>query len=83
VGRVRIQVSASGPGSRPEWLERIFDPFFMTCSHGGGTGNCLAICHSIIADHRGTITVEREVGEGSTCRLGLPAAPSEGQGPEP
>ena len=42
---------------------------------GRGTGMGLAMVHAIVTAHQGRITVESEVGKGSTFRVDLPAAP--------
>jgi signal transduction histidine kinase len=75
----RMEVIDHGTGMAPAILGRIFDPFFTTrpAGEGRGTGLGLAICHAIVTDHGGTITVESEVGKGSTFRVELPAAPAE------
>jgi signal transduction histidine kinase len=74
-----IEVQDRGVGIAPDVIDRIFDPFFTTrpAGQGRGTGLGLAICHAIVTDHGGTITVESEVGKGSTFRVELPAAPVE------
>ena len=66
-------------GIAPEHRSRIFEPFFTTrpAGDGRGSGLGLAICHSIVTVHGGTLTVESEVGKGSTFRVELPAAPAE------
>ena len=75
-GMTRLEVVDHGSGIDPANLTKIFDPFFTTRSsgEGRGTGLGLSLCHAIVADHGGTITVESEVGEGSTFRVELPAA---------
>jgi signal transduction histidine kinase len=74
---VRLEVSDNGRGIAPELIERIFEPFFTTRPLGQGTGLGLSICNAIVTAHGGTITVESEVGKGSTFRLELPVAPAE------
>jgi signal transduction histidine kinase len=66
-------------GILPEHLDRIFEPFFTTRPPGDhrGIGIGLAISHSIVEAHGGTLTVESEPGRGSTFRIVLPPAPPE------
>jgi PAS domain S-box-containing protein len=70
----RLEVSDNGSGIEPSVLSHIFEPFFTTSDVGKGTGLGLAICHSIVTAHGGTLTVESELGKGSTFRVELPAA---------
>ena len=57
----------------------MFDPFFTTKEVGKGTGQGLAIAHSVVVDkHGGTIEVESEVGRGTTFRIRLPLAGEQG-----
>lgn len=71
---VGISITDSGAGISPEALPRIFDPFFTTKEVGKGTGLGLSLAHQIVEAHQGTITVESEVGKGSTFYIWLPAA---------
>ena len=75
-GWVEIRVADSGTGIKPENLQRVFDMFYTTKPPGKGTGQGLAICHTIITQkHGGTITVESEVGAGTTFIVRLPLIP--------
>jgi len=58
-------------------IGRIFDAFFTTKAVGVGTGLGLAICQRIIADMGGELTVESELGRGTTFRVALPVARKE------
>jgi PAS domain S-box-containing protein len=70
-----ICVSDNGCGISPENIAKIYDPFFTTKEVGRGTGQGLAISHSIVADkHGGDINVQSEVGVGTTFVLRLPIA---------
>jgi two-component system NtrC family sensor kinase len=71
-GHVVVEVSDTGCGIPPENTKRIFDPFFTTKPLGKGSGLGLPVCHSIILSHGGEISVESEVGKGTTFRLILP-----------
>jgi PAS domain S-box-containing protein len=77
-GMARLEVRDDGTGIPPAIRERIFEPFFTTrqTGEGKGMGLGLSICHSIVTAHGGTISVESEVGKGSTFRVELPAAPA-------
>jgi PAS domain S-box-containing protein len=74
-GRAVIEVRDSGLGIPPEILARIFDPFFTTKPEGVGTGLGLWICKGILAGLGGEISVESELGRGSTFRVTLAPAP--------
>lgn len=70
---VEIRVSDTGTGIPEEIRERIFDPFFTTKGVGRGTGQGLAIAHSVVVDkHGGTITFETEKGKGTIFIIRLP-----------
>lgn len=69
---ILIRISDTGKGIPPENLSKLFDPFFTTKPVGQGTGLGLSISHGIIEDHGGTISVDSEVGKGTTFNIGLP-----------
>ncbi len=72
-GWAEIRITDSGTGIPEEIRRKIFDPFFTTKEVGKGTGQGLAIAHSVIVDkHRGTITLESAVGQGATFIVRLP-----------
>ena len=65
-----ISVADTGMGIPPENIRKLFEPLFTTKSRGVGLG--LAIVKSMIEAHGGTITVESDVGRGSTFCVALP-----------
>lgn len=68
---MRIDVTDQGCGILPEQIDRVFDPFFSTKESGTGLG--LAVCHQIVAQHRGTITLESGgQGQGTIVSVLLP-----------
>lgn len=71
----RISVADSGAGLTPEECERLFTPYYTTKQHGTGLG--LAIVQSVVADHHGTIAVERGDTGGARFVIDLPLAPAE------
>ncbi|PID55556.1 hybrid sensor histidine kinase/response regulator, partial [candidate division KSB3 bacterium] len=69
---VVLQVSDSGPGIPCDIMDKIFDPFFSTKSKGEGTGLGLAVVHSIVATHNGSIQVENREQGGAVFTIHLP-----------
>jgi len=69
---LKLTVSDTGQGMKPETMKRIFEPYFTTKATGEGTGMGLAVVHGIVASHGGVITVESEVDRGSTFDVYLP-----------
>jgi two-component system, NtrC family, sensor kinase len=68
-----IAIQDNGTGIPESVKSRIFDPFFTTKEVGKGTGQGLAIVQSVIVGrHKGRISVESEVGAGTTFVLRLP-----------
>ena len=79
-GHVAIRVSDTGVGIPPEDLERIFEPFVqlgrgLTTQHEG-TGLGLAISRDLARAMGGDLTVQSQLGHGSTFTFTLPAAPA-------
>ena len=69
---ILIVIQDDGPGIPQESASRIFDPFFTTKAVGKGTGLGLAVCHSIITNHNGTIWMESEPNRGAAFFIELP-----------
>jgi signal transduction histidine kinase/ActR/RegA family two-component response regulator len=69
---VEIKVKDQGIGIPPDYLPKIFDPYFSTKQKGSGLG--LATAYSIIKNHDGYVTVESSLGEGTTFFIYLPAS---------
>ncbi len=69
---IDISVHDTGPGMPPELIKRIFDPFFTTKEAGQGTGLGLSITYGLVKKLGGNITVESEVGQGTTFTVSLP-----------
>jgi two-component system cell cycle sensor histidine kinase/response regulator CckA len=76
---VKITVSDQGVGIPPHYLGKIFDPYFTTKQKGSGLG--LATSYSIIRNNAGYLTVESEVGVGTSFTIFLPATHAENPPP--
>jgi signal transduction histidine kinase len=76
------QIHDDGPGIPQENLKKVFDPFFTTKPMGKGTGLGLSISYDIIVNkHKGFISVDSTIGQGTTFVIKLPihSAPQESQ----
>ncbi|MEM9070674.1 MAG: ATP-binding protein [Myxococcota bacterium] len=71
--RVGVSVADTGTGVPEEIRARIFEPFFTTKEVGRGAGQGLALAYAVVVEgHGGTLTLDSEVGRGSTFTLRLP-----------
>ena len=70
---VRIDVSDTGVGIKPEDLGHIFDPFFTTKGVGRGTGLGLSVSYGIVKKQGGYIEVKSHLNEGTTFSVFLPS----------
>jgi len=68
---VNLEIEDDGKGMDEETKSRIFEPFFTTKFQGRGLG--LAAAYGIIKNHDGWISVDSELGKGTTVRIFLPA----------
>ena len=70
---VEISIGDTGAGIPESVRDKIFDPFFTTKAIGKGTGQGLAIAHSVIVNkHGGKLRFETECGKGTTFFIRLP-----------
>ena len=74
-GQVTIRVKDSGPGIPPEHLATVFQPFYSTKLHRGGTGLGLTISHEIVLRHGGSLDVLSTPGHGACFTVALPRLP--------
>ena len=72
-GDIVIRISDTGMGIAKEDIPHIFEPFFTRKKEGKGVGLGLSIVYGIIERHGGSITVESELGVGTTFIITLPA----------
>ena len=74
---VIMEVTDNGVGIPPEHLPKVFEPFWTTNGRVGwtnanGRGMGLAACHGIVSRHEGEITVQSELGKGTSFVVKLP-----------
>ena len=75
--RLEVRIADTGAGISPEELKRIHEPFYTTKQEGFGLG--LAICRSILWESAGEMTVDSQIGRGTTVTVVVPVA-GEGAG---
>ena len=68
---VEVRIRDEGLGVRDVDKARIFEPYFTTKGEGAGLG--LAVVYSVVSKHRGTVTVESELGHYTEFCIRLPA----------
>jgi two-component system NtrC family sensor kinase len=71
---IEVQVSDTGCGISAEDLLKVFEPFYST-KGAKGTGLGLAVAWGIIDSHNGSISVQSEVGQGTTFTIRVPVTP--------
>ena len=73
-----VAITDQGEGIPPEHLPRLTERFYRVDTARsrelGGTGRGLAIVKHVINRHRGALTIDSALGEGSTFTVFLPAA---------
>ena len=65
-----ILITDNGPGFSEEILTNSFTPFQTTKKHGSGLG--LIICHRIVLDHNGTLTLQNKIDGGGQVIITIP-----------
>jgi CheY-like chemotaxis protein len=76
---VCVSVTDTGVGMTKDVLDRAFDPFFTTKTAGKGSGMGLSMVYGFAKQSGGHVTVDSEVGHGTSVRMYLPVAPTNEQ----
>ncbi|MCX5882449.1 MAG: response regulator [Deltaproteobacteria bacterium] len=74
---ITITVTDTGKGISEKDMEFIFEPYFTTKEIGTGTGLGLSVVHGIVKSYGGDISVQSEIGHGSTFTIYLPVIKTE------
>jgi PAS domain S-box-containing protein len=74
-GYVAISLADTGSGMSEEVKQRAFEPFFTTKEPGRGTGLGLSTVYGFAKQSRGAVSLDGELGSGTTLTLFIPAAP--------
>ncbi|MDX8413718.1 MAG: PAS domain S-box protein [Mariprofundales bacterium] len=69
---VHLSLKDNGYGIAKAHLSQVFEPFFSTKEVGKGTGLGLAMCYGTLKSHNGVISVESQLGVGTTFHIYLP-----------
>jgi hypothetical protein len=77
-----VTIGDTGSGIAPEDLEKVFDPFFTTKGVGEGSGLGLSMVYGFARQSQGYVTIDSEVGWGTTVKLYLPRSREAGKSKE-
>lgn len=77
---VRLEVSDDGCGMSPETLAHAREPLFTTKTERGGTGLGLAVCERVVREAGGQLSLQSELGRGTTVTIDLPVRGGEPRG---
>lgn len=72
-GYASLKIADHGCGIEANVADKLFDPLFTTKADGMGMG--LAICRSVVENHRGRLSFETNPGGGTVFHILLPLAP--------
>jgi CheY-like chemotaxis protein len=71
---VVLSVADTGVGIPEEIQRKIFEPFYTTKERGKGTGLGLAMVYGVVTEHKGFVTVQSKINQGTTFTVYLPVA---------
>ncbi len=74
-GMIEVRINDTGIGMSPEICKRAFESFFTTKEIGKGTGLGLFISYNLVTEIDGTITLDSELGKGTTIIIRIPVRP--------
>jgi C4-dicarboxylate-specific signal transduction histidine kinase len=77
---VVVEISDTGTGIPEAIRDKIFDPFFTTKEVGRGSGQGLAIARSVMLKHKGSLTFDTKLGEGTVFYVRVPIDPGADHG---
>lgn len=70
---VKLEIIDNGTGIPPQFLDKIFDPFFSSKEEGQGTGLGLSIVYGLVQAYGGIIDVQSKIDKGTQFTIFLPA----------
>lgn len=75
---VVISITDTGTGIAKDNLSKVFDPFYTTKPVGKGTGLGLSVCYGLVNQLGGTISIDSDIGKGTTFDIKIPTKASIG-----